>query len=109
MECLIEIVDRRDHRLIRLAGRLTEAQVPELRHAGADKTRSIQLHLGELVSVDAPGLYMFDLVVTDEEKARSKPAQVTISATLENSAPVAVAEANPVQVRAGRPVTLDGS
>lgn len=58
----MEIVDRRDHRLIRLAGRLAEAQVPELRIACADKTRGTQLHLGELISVDAAGLEALHLL-----------------------------------------------
>ena len=30
MECLIEVVEGSNHRLVRLAGRLTAAQVPDL-------------------------------------------------------------------------------
>jgi hypothetical protein len=56
VECLMEIVDGADHRLIRLAGRLTAAQVPELLHAHAEAALVVHLHLGELVSVDAAGL-----------------------------------------------------
>ena len=52
----MEIVDGRDHRLIRLAGRLAEAQVPELRKACATTVAGIHLDLGELISVDAVGL-----------------------------------------------------
>ena len=52
----MEIVDRSDHRLIRLAGRLAETQVPELRNLCGDKGLVIQIHLGELISVDAVGL-----------------------------------------------------
>ncbi len=50
----MEIVDQSDHRLIRLAGRLTGAQVHELLEASHD--HAVRLNLGELVSVDAIGL-----------------------------------------------------
>jgi hypothetical protein len=56
VECLMEIVDFSDHRLIRLAGRLTEAQVPELLKAHAGGLHLVQLHLGDLISVDTVGL-----------------------------------------------------
>jgi hypothetical protein len=52
----MEIVDRPDHRLIRLAGRLAEAQVPELLKVSAGSSLLVRLHLGELISVDAVGL-----------------------------------------------------
>jgi hypothetical protein len=52
----MEIVDGRDHRLIRLVGRFTEAQVPELLSACSDKSLVVQLHLGDLISVDPVGL-----------------------------------------------------
>lgn len=56
MECRMEIVDGADQRLIRLAGRLTAAQVPELLQAHATAAHVVHLHLGELVSVDPAGL-----------------------------------------------------
>ena len=52
----MEIVDRTDYRLIRLAGRLAEAQVPELLEAHAASVHVVRLHLGELISVDPVGL-----------------------------------------------------
>jgi ABC-type transporter Mla MlaB component len=52
----MEIVDHPDHRLIRLAGRLAEAQVPELLSAHAAAVHNVQLHLGDLISVDTVGL-----------------------------------------------------
>ena len=52
----MQIVDRTDYRLIRLAGRLAEAQVPELLKAHAGSVHFVQLHLGELISVDPVGL-----------------------------------------------------
>jgi hypothetical protein len=56
VECLMEIVDGSDHRLIRLAGRLAEAQVPELLLVCSNKSLALQLHLGDLISLDAVGL-----------------------------------------------------
>jgi ABC-type transporter Mla MlaB component len=52
----MEIVDSADRRLIRLVGRFTVAQVPDLLEAHAAADRVVHLHLGELVSVDAAGL-----------------------------------------------------
>ena len=55
VDCWIGVVDETDRRLVRLAGRLSVAQVPELLGACANVT-SIQLDLTELVSVDAAGI-----------------------------------------------------
>jgi len=59
VECLMEIVDQPDRRLIRLAGRLADAQVPELLKAYAGAA-AVQLHLGDLISVDTVGLEALD-------------------------------------------------
>jgi hypothetical protein len=56
VECLMEIVDHADHRLIRLAGRLTSAQVHELLEASRSSPGPVRLNLGELMSVDPVGL-----------------------------------------------------
>ena len=48
-------MDETDRRLVRLAGRLSVAQVPELLGACANVT-SIQLDLTDLVSVDVAGI-----------------------------------------------------
>jgi hypothetical protein len=56
MECLMDIVDKPEHRLIRLVGRLTVVQVHELLCAARSSHRSVHLNLNELISVDAVGL-----------------------------------------------------
>jgi hypothetical protein len=56
VECLIEVVEGSDHRLVRLAGRLAEAQVPELLRVCDAAAVPLQLHLGDLISLDAVGL-----------------------------------------------------
>ena len=56
MDCLIEIVDSSDHRLIRLVGRLTAAEVHDLHQACRDSQHAVRLNLSELVSVDTLGL-----------------------------------------------------
>ena len=60
MECLIEVVDRSDHRIVRLAGRLAEAQVPELFKVCGDTAIGIELDLANLISVDPVGLDALD-------------------------------------------------
>ena len=55
VDCWIGVVDETDRRLVRLAGRLSIAQVPELFGACANVT-AIQLDLTELISVDSAGI-----------------------------------------------------
>jgi len=54
MDCRIEVIDRSDHRVVRLAGRLAEAEVPDLFTVCA--AASVRLDLGDLISVDLVGL-----------------------------------------------------
>ena len=55
MECWIGVEDERDRRIVRLAGRLAEAQVPELLMACSDAGR-LELDLTDLLSADVAGL-----------------------------------------------------
>jgi hypothetical protein len=55
VECWIGIVSEGDRRVVRLAGRLTAAQVPELLAACAGAA-SVELDLKDLVSSDAAGI-----------------------------------------------------
>jgi hypothetical protein len=55
VECWIGVVQQTDRRVVRLAGRLSIAQVPELLGAcGGDAP--LELDLTELVSADAAGI-----------------------------------------------------
>ena len=56
MECLISVVRAADPRTVRVAGRLTDAQVPDLLRECATKAGLVQIDLGELVSADSVGL-----------------------------------------------------
>ena len=57
MECWIGVVDESDRRIVRLAGRLGEAQVPELLMAcGQAGPLELELDLSDLLSADAAGL-----------------------------------------------------
>jgi len=56
VDCRIEVVDEPEHRLVRLAGRLADAQVPDLVRVCSENAMALQLHLGYLISVDAVGL-----------------------------------------------------
>ncbi len=55
MDCWIGVADEGDRRLVRLAGRLSSAQVPELLEACAN-TVPLQVDLTDLVSVDVSGV-----------------------------------------------------
>ena len=55
MDCWIGVVEEANGRLVRLAGRLSVAQVPELLEACAD-SEPLQVDLSELVSVDVTGI-----------------------------------------------------
>lgn len=56
MECLISVVQSVGPRVVRVAGRLTDAQVPDLLRVCAADVGLVQIDLGELVSADAVGL-----------------------------------------------------
>jgi hypothetical protein len=55
VDCWIGVAQQTDRRLVRLAGRLSSAQVPELLEACADAL-PIELDLSDLVSADAVGI-----------------------------------------------------
>ncbi|MFL5487652.1 MAG: hypothetical protein ACJ8AJ_04125 [Gemmatimonadaceae bacterium] len=55
MECWIGVAQEGDRRVVRLAGRFGEAQVPELMQVCA-AAGAVSLDLTELVSTDAAGL-----------------------------------------------------
>ena len=55
VECWIGVVDESDRRIVRLAGRLGEAQVPELLMACGEAAR-LEVDLSDLLSADVAGL-----------------------------------------------------
>ncbi len=55
VECWIGVVQETDRRVVRLAGRLSVAQVPELLGACAD-VLPLELDLTDLVSADMAGI-----------------------------------------------------
>ena len=55
VDCWIGVVQLHDRRLVRLAGRLSVEQVPELMGACAE-TFPLQIDLSDLVSADAAGI-----------------------------------------------------
>ena len=55
VDCWIGVAQEVDRRVVRLAGRLTVAQVPELLNACAD-SGPVELDLSELVSADVAGI-----------------------------------------------------
>lgn len=55
VDCWIGVVQEPSRRLVRLAGRLSVAQVPELLNA-CTETLQLQIELADLVSADAAGI-----------------------------------------------------
>jgi hypothetical protein len=55
VDCWIGVVEERDRRIVTLAGRLSEEQVPELLQVCA-QTRLLQLDLRDLLAADAAGV-----------------------------------------------------
>ena len=55
MDCWIGVVQERDRRVVTLAGRLGEEQVPELLQVCA-QTGALQLDLSDLLAADAAGV-----------------------------------------------------
>ena len=56
MDCIIDVEEERGVRVVRLAGRLAEAQVPDLLRVCAEHAQIHEMNLRDLVSVDAVGL-----------------------------------------------------
>ena len=56
MDCLISVVQTDGAGVVRVAGRLTELQVPDLLRVCAANEGAVQIDLGELVSADGVGL-----------------------------------------------------
>jgi anti-anti-sigma regulatory factor len=78
VDCRIEVVDQRDHRIIRLAGRLTEAQVPALLEACAETALPIRLDLGDLISFDAAGLQALHSLRQDAVELLAVPTYIQL-------------------------------
>lgn len=56
MDCLIEVVREPDLHIVRVAGRLTQAHVPDLLSASTVAAGEVRLDLAHLVSADSIGL-----------------------------------------------------
>ena len=62
VDCWIGVVKEADRLVVKLAGRLSAAQVPELLTACADDEGALELDLSDLVSADAPGIEAVQLL-----------------------------------------------
>ena len=62
MDCWIGLAKEADRLVVKLAGRLSTAQVPELFTACANDDGAIELDLSDLVSADAPGIEAIQLL-----------------------------------------------
>jgi anti-anti-sigma regulatory factor len=74
----MEIVDTADCRQIRLAGRLTAAQVHELLEASRVSQSPVHLNLSELMSVDAVGLEVLFVLQQDGARLFQVPTYIQL-------------------------------
>jgi hypothetical protein len=72
------VVQEPDRFLVRLAGRLDEAHVPDLLRACADATGSVQIDLADLVSADAVGIDALHRLRTTGVHLVSVPAYIEL-------------------------------
>ena len=56
MDCLIEVVRETDMHVVRVAGRLTQAHVPDLLSVSSVAAGRVQIDLAHLISADSVGL-----------------------------------------------------
>jgi hypothetical protein len=78
VECAMTIVDTPPLRCIHLAGRLAEAQVPELFQACGNRITTIELDLTELISVDTVGLSALHSLRNGGASLRGVPAYIQL-------------------------------
>lgn len=52
MDCRIQVVQEGDLRIVRVAGRLEDAQVPDLLAACYEADRAVQVDLTDVISID---------------------------------------------------------
>jgi ABC-type transporter Mla MlaB component len=78
VECSLTIVDTPPRRCIHLAGRLAEAQVPELFQACGIRRTTIELDLTELISVDTVGLSALYSLREGGASLRSVPTYIQL-------------------------------
>jgi hypothetical protein len=74
MECLISVVQSDGPRLVRVAGRLSEAQVPDLLCVSAPEAGLVQIDLEELMSADGVGLEALHRLRTSGARIVNAPA-----------------------------------
>ena len=87
MDCWIGVVQESDRRIVRLAGRLGEEQVPDLLEVCA--APGVQLDLSDLVSADAAGMDALRRMRARGASLVSVPAyiQMTLQSSFEEAAP----------------------
>jgi hypothetical protein len=64
MECFISVAQCRNPRVVRITGRLSETQVPDLLHVYSTNAEPMNIDLGELMSADAVALEALHQLMT---------------------------------------------
>ena len=97
MDCWIGVAQDGDRRVVRVAGRLSVAQVPELLTACADAAE-LELDLTELVSADPAGIEGLRRLRTSGATLVGAPGYIRIRLDSPGAAP-----ADPLPARTPRP------
>jgi CheY-like chemotaxis protein len=96
VDCWIGVVQQTDRRLVRLAGRLSVAQVPELLEACAE-VFPIELNLADLVSADMAGIEALQRLRDQGATLVSAPGYLQLKLDSSDGQPTA-----PLPPRSGR-------
>jgi hypothetical protein len=78
VECWIGVSQEPDRLLVRLAGRLDEAHVPDLLRACADAVGAVQIDLSDLLSADPVGLDALQRVRASGARLIGVPAYIEL-------------------------------
>jgi len=92
VDCWIGVVQEVDRRLVRLAGRLSVTQVPELLTVCAE-VLPIELDLSDLVSADAAGIEALQRLRARGATLVNAPGYLQLKLDSRNGAPASVAPA----------------
>jgi len=86
VECWIGVTTEEGHRMVRVAGRLSVAHVPEMLNACAD-TAGLQLNLTDLVSADAAGIEALQRIRDRGASIIGAPGYIQLKLDLPSQAP----------------------
>ena len=86
VECWIGVAKEGDHRIVRVAGRLSVAHVPEVLEACADSA-ALEINLTDLISADAAGIEALQRIRAKGATIIGAPGYIQLKLDLPSQAP----------------------